>query len=228
MRTTKRLFVAALAVVSLLGFVRESRAADLVRVSGGIGNMLAWTDSFDELQESDRLLVANIRVGVGVWEGLSVELGYRHLEGDGQAFPEWNTATALDVVDLGARYDYFLLSWLSAYGRAGASFAHATVDIERGALRMEPSAMTGGLFGALGLSARLPRSWFGGVDDAKGGRGFTFGFQFDVGYGWFGDMGLSGKAHLDGGIEGMKQASIDLGELSLHGLTYAFSVALHL
>ncbi len=203
------------------------QAADLVRLSGGVGNLWSWTESLDALQESDRLLVGEIRAGVGVWDSLSVELGYRRLTGEGEAFPSLRTSTSLHAVDLGARYDWFLLSWLSTYARAGASFAWGELSLTQDELRLVPEALTGGLYGAAGLSARLPRAWFGGEDDAKGGRGFTIGFQLDVGYGWFAPLSLSARARVPGEALG-QQRSVALGDLSLHGLSYQFALVLHL
>jgi len=226
---------AAVVVVLLVGGAAPAAAHDLLRLSGGVANQWAWTDSVDALQSDDRFLAAELRLGVGVWQGISVEAGYRCLEGGGTTFADgFDTEVRFDTIDLGARYDWPLLSWLSLYGRAGAAAARVATAVEWAAARVASASWTPGLYGSVGVDARFPRRWFGGVDDADGGSGFTVRLAFDVGYAWFLPVEVTGRARPGGGLDAdsehngeIGQAALELGSLSVHGLTYQLGLVVH-
>jgi hypothetical protein len=235
MNASRKLTQATVALLLVAGLAAPAGAHDLLRLSGGIANQWAWTDSVDALQAPDRLLVGELRLGVGVWQGVSVEAGYRYLGGGGTTFAEsFDTALRFDAIDLGARYDWPLLSWLSLYGRAGAAAAHVATEVGWTAARVRSTSWTPGLYASAGVDVRLPRRWFGGTDDADGGSGFTVGLAFDVGYAWFLPVDVAGRARPRGDLDAdaqdagaIRQAGLDLGALSVHGLTYQLGLVLH-
>lgn len=233
--TMKTTLTASLVLLALALSAGPAAGHDLLRLSGGVANQWAWTDSVDGLQRSDRFLVGELRFGVGVWEGLSVEAGYRHISGSGTTFGAvFDTDTVLDAIDLAVRYDWPLLSWLSVYGRAGGTAAYVSTEVRWSTARIESASWTPGVFAAAGVDVRFPRHWFGGEDGPDGGRGFTVGLAFDIGYAWFLPVDVAGRADPSGALDAdsddngrIAQAELDLGSLSVHGLTYTASLVLH-
>lgn len=239
-RAVCRAAVVLAVTLGVLG-ARPAGAHDLLRLTGGVANQWAWTDSVDGLQSSDRFLVGELRLGVGLWEGLSVEAGYRNISGSGTSFGTSAEAgatlqsdTQLHTIDLAVRYDWPLLSWLSVYGRAGGSAAWVGTAVRSPAARLDSSAWTPGVFGAAGVGARLPRTWFGGEDGPDGGSGFTVGLAFDIGYAWFLPVAVSGRPDPQGALDAdsddngrIGQRAVSLGDLSVHGLIYQLGLTLH-
>ncbi len=224
----------AAALLAILLPAGGARAHDLLRLSGGVANQWAWTDSLDALQDSNRLLVGELRFGVGVWEGLSVEVGYRYLTSDGTTFETWDTDLRFHAIDLAARYDWPLLSWLSVYGRAGGTAAYVATRLSSADAVLASSAWAPGVFAAAGLGVRFPRRWFGGTDGPDGGTGFTIGLGLDIGYAWFGDVSVSARPDPRGSLDAdsarhgaIGQSPVDVGTLSVHGLTYQLGLTLH-
>lgn len=224
--------VCALALALVTALPGATRAHDLLRISAGVGNQWSWTNSFDAMQPHDALLTGDVRLGVGTWAGFSVELGYRYMAAGDEAFDGTaSTDLALHVIDLAARYDLPLLTWLSFYARAGASYGYARAELSSTGLSLAADDWKPGLFAMAGIEARLPRAWFGGEDDETGGRGFTFGLSLDVGYAWLLDFDLGGTAAPRGAGDApdvsIARSGVRLGTLSLHGLTYRLALSLH-
>ena len=227
-----RALVATALLALALTVPAPAQGYDLLRLSGGIGNHWVWTDSLDAIQGGNGLLTGDLRFGVGVWEGLSIELGYRHGSVVDETFAGTvSTELSLHAVDLAARYDLPLVTWLSLYGRAGATYAYARAELSTAYTKIAGDEWQPGLFAAAGIEARLPRRWFGGEDDAAtGGRGFTFGWSFEVGYLWQApfELGSSGQVtHATSEVTGIGSSSVGLGALSLHGLTFRLATSLH-
>lgn len=205
-------------------------AYDLVQVSVGSGAQWCWTDSLDALQADDELRPVDVRLGVGIWKGLAVEAGYRRLFGGGDTFGGvFDTQLVVDAIDIGARYELPVLSWLYGYGRAGLSVTRADLALDYSGGGFDGAAWSAGGFAGAGMGARFPRGWFGGVDDADGGRGFTAGVALELGYAFLGDFDLG---RLDGDVDGAPGGGIattgpGIGSLVLHGLTLQVRLALH-
>ncbi len=231
--TDRNRLAVAVMMTAFLFAPAPAGAHDLLRVSAGVANQWAWTDSLETLQSEEQMTVLDVRLGVGVWQALSVELGYRGLSSSGHTRGDsLTTDTGVDAIDLGVRYDLPLLTWLSVYGRAGGTYARGALTIRSSGARLEASDWEPGLYAAVGVDVRFPRTWFGGVDDAEGGSGFTVGLQFDIGYAWLASFAMSADAAQDGygvshDLEPMRSSAVDLGELSIQGLTYQLGIALH-
>ena len=228
------LFLPIVVLWTLAAVPRSAAAHDTVRLSLGIANQWSWTDSVDALRRPNRFVASDLRFGVGVWQGLSVEAGYRYLTGDGDTFAaEIDTETVFHVIDIAARYDWPLLDWLSLYGRVGGSVARGAVDVTWFTAHVAANGWTPGAFAGGGVSARFPRVWFGGTDGPDGGSGFTMGLTLDVGYAWLADLALRGRPTPTDGLDGdadearVLQSAIDLGTLRIHGLTVQIGVSLH-
>jgi len=233
MNAQRRVFALVLSAVGCAAVFASpgAYAGDRAQVSVGMGSLFVFTDSRRALMEADSLATVDLRVGVAVYTDLLVEAGYRYLGSCGETFAGgFDTKLSIHAIDLGARYELHLLPWLSAYGRGGASAARGATDLDDGGGRITAAAWVPGVFGAVGVTGRLPRSWFGGVDGADGGRGFTVGLGLEFGYAWFMSFGLdrASAARVDT-PEGPAPhvQGPDLGALSVHGPTFQFRAALH-
>jgi hypothetical protein len=226
-----RFALLALLTTLLGGLSGTALAYDRVNVSADALVQASYTKSLDAISASDTLTGGGLRAGVTVFPGLSVEVGYRNLTVSGTAFDEqFDNEFDMHTIDLAARYELPLTTWLYSYGRAGGSAARGAVTLSGADSRFAGVAWSPGVFGALGIGARLPRRWFGGTDDATGGRGFTLGFAFEVGYAWWApfDVGrVNGR--LVGAADGARpqRHGPTLGALAVHGPSYGLRLTLH-